>query len=278
MVTRAVEASHTPQHTSIFGQDIPSIYEKGVKKIIDFLRSYDMRNVSNVVGTQLLEPWSSFKSALLIPLGWVNKFQFFGLNPDRLTPEQAKKKPLLLIHGNMHNQSAWLPFVKYIQNSYDGPIYTVNLNNGPLTENDRLILDAKIKEILAQYAEHGNYDVQIDIVGHSRGARMAFYAALDPSCWRIDENGKPKVLPSKVEWRHEIGNIVRIGYPLKRKQDTWLDELMRSRIYEIDGLHDCIVDERSLADPSHLAQIDCGHLELMHAEETFARILRWVKA
>lgn len=266
----------TPQtQAALSWEQIGAAYEKTVKKIIDFLRSYQLRSLSNIIGTQLLEPWSSFKCSLAYPLGLVNKFQFFGLNPDRITPEQAQKRPLLLLHGNMHNQSAWLSLAKVLQHSDGGPIYTVNLNNGPLTEDDRLIIYAKIEEIKRHYAEHGIDDVKIDIGGHSRGARMAFYSALTPNSWKIDAEGKPKVYPKRIDWRDDIGHIFRIGYPTSPKQDSWINGDLRDRIYEIDGIHDCLVDDRSIADRDHRVSIDCGHLALLHAPEMHAQVDSW---
>lgn len=63
---------------------------------------------------------------------------------------------------------------KFFQDEEMGPIFTVNLADGELTEKDCGVVNAKIKEIQALYGR----EVKVDLVGYSRGAELAFYLAL----------------------------------------------------------------------------------------------------
>ncbi len=258
-------------------QKISSAYKSAVKQLIEFLRSHKYITTAGVMGTLLFEPLINLQAAYLFPYGWKEKFQYYGLNPEKLTPSQAQKRPLLCIHGDNHNQSAWLTLAKASEQSHAGPIFTINLDlkRSSWTEDARSLLNAKIEEIKRQYREQGIDDVQIDIAGHSTGASLAFYTALEPSSWKVSPEGRAEVNPDKIAWRKDIGNIIRIGTPTTAKENELLDPEMRNRIFEIDGTDDLLVDARSTARPDHRAEIPCGHVELIFSPETCALISRW---
>lgn len=268
------------QAGNAFSQTIPlservfSAYKTAIKSFLDFLKNHDYRATRMIIAPYLLEPFSVFKASCLYPLGWKAKLQCFGLNPSKITLEQSRHKPLLLLHGNYHNQSAWLKLAHALQKVYQGPLYTVNLHNGNLTEKDRPLIEAKIEEIKKQYKAYGKEDIEIDIIGHSRGATVAGLTALDGSSWRINEKGRVIFDPDKIAWRSDIGNIIRIGSPTLEEELSLLDPYMRSKIFEIDGKDDCDVEERSLLDQDHRVEIPCGHLTLLFASEVHAAVLQ----
>ncbi len=252
-------------------------YRYGVKQVVDYLVENGWFAPGVILGTFLLEPWSNFKASCLFLLGYSKNFQWYGLNPDKLTPEQAKKRPMLLLHGNFHNQSAWIMMAKALQKADGAPIFTVNLYSGDFNAKDRPIIEAKIEVIKQLYRKMGIDNIEIDIMGHSRGATMAFYTALENDCWEIDQEGGIGVIADQVKWRKEIGNIIRLGTPTTAYQSQWLNAAMRNRIYEIDGVYDCLVDARSKADTKHKAEIKCGHLALLFHQLTAEQVALWRK-
>ena len=57
---------------------------------------------------------------------------------------------------------------------------------------------------------------------------------------------------------------------LKEEREA-LTEAMQEKIYEIDGLRDLIIPDRSL-DPYY--QADCGHIELLHNQGVHEKIVQ----
>ena len=67
-------------------------------------------------------------AGLLTPLGFMGRFNLHSLNPESITEEQSKLRPILLIHGNYHHQGGWLPFAHTLEKGNNKrPVYTVNL-------------------------------------------------------------------------------------------------------------------------------------------------------
>jgi pimeloyl-ACP methyl ester carboxylesterase len=214
--------------------------------------------------TLLLEPWQAIKAGCLYFLGKKKHFNFFGLNPRAITADQAKKRPILLIHGNYHNQSGFLPMARYLMRQKIGPVYSVNLPSGGVTDKDYKIIQQKISEIKEQYRQYNVSSTKIDVVGHSRGGLLAHQIA-----WSSPgEEGRRY-------WSvcEDIGKVIKIGavtggenlYHIEK-----IDKSFKERLYEITAEHDCLVTARSLLDNS--VSICSGHLGLLSSPETLRRV------
>jgi hypothetical protein len=160
--------------TNLFHFDWDLPHKKAVKSFIHFLDKHELDVVGLTVGTLAIEPVEAFLFGLKAPLGLAKDFNILGLNPKILTKEQTAYPPLLLLHGNYHNQSAWLPLAEYFKRKgYPGPIFTVNLNSGDLCTGDDKIIANKMKSIKKLYKAQNVSDIKINVIGHSRGAQIA---------------------------------------------------------------------------------------------------------
>lgn len=245
-------------------------YYNSVQKLVNYLWKHHWRATTVVLGTLLLEPWQAIKSSLAYPYNWKSHFNFYNLNPKRITEKQAKKRPILLIHGNFHNQSAWLELAKKFKELDLGPSYTVNLPSGNITDQDYTIIRDKLKEIKEQYKQYGVEDVIIDIVGHSRGGFLAQKMA-----WTSKE------LNGKVYWNRaeDIGKVIKVGATLDQEETSSLkrlDPTFNERVYEITGLHDVITTTPSLRPASHQKIVTTGHLALLYSPLTHQSIINWL--
>lgn len=287
-MTKGVGGIHHAHRGAIISTTIPSVsevferiisaYKKNVKSFLDYLKERGYLAPMMMISPWLLEPVSAAKASLLFPMGilegWLGRFQFYGLNPTKITAEQAQMKPVLLIHGNYHNQSAWLPLAKVLQQSYKAPVFTINLNHGYLTEKDRPLLEKKLEEIKALYRAHGVEDVVVDYVGHSRGATVSLLAAADGHSWTICPKGMVKFSSDKAIWRKDAGRIIRIGFPTQREELEKIHPELRNRIIEIDGTDDLLVDDRSLLEASNKTAVPCGHLSLLYSPKVHDVVLQ----
>ena len=139
---------------------------------------------ARIVIMMLLEPFEVLKVSFRMPKGHgtLNKY---GLNPVQLTEIQAQYPPILCIHGNYHNQSAWLSLAKHFKKEqYPGPIYTLNLPSGYITPKDMELINQKIKFIMNSYKEANVPEDQfkLNLIGHSRGVNVILnYSDKNPS-------------------------------------------------------------------------------------------------
>ncbi len=239
-------------------------YRKLIRKMICFLRERQWKAAAVMFGTMLLEPLHAIKAGFATPLGWRKRFNFYQFNPGSVTSEQAQKRPILLIHGNYHNQSAWLDFAKKLAatNFGLGPIYTINLPSGEITNNDYDCLDEKINSIKGQYCHYGYGDTKIDIVGHSRGAYLAQMA-----------------IKNILGLSNYIGKLIKIGSILDKENFDLIrrqNPVLINHIYEIRGLKDCIECGKSLLPQRQRLDVDSGHLGLLYLSKTHEQIIEWL--
>lgn len=83
------------------------------------------------------------------------------------------KVPILLVHGYMHNSSAWLYLRKRLLKAGFGPIYTINLGC-PLQSIEKYAERVKEKaQIIARQTGNKN----LILIGHSMGGLVSSYYA-----------------------------------------------------------------------------------------------------
>lgn len=252
-------------------QRIHRSYQQAIAHFVVFLTEKVGRIFGIVIGTILTEPLNALRAAWNTPYGWGEKFSYYGLNPENLSAEQRTQKPLLLIHGNYHNQSGWLSFAKTLQESYKGPVFTVNLPSGQITDADYAIVERKIEEITRKYL--GAKNVRINLVGHSRGGYVASFSAFSYQ----DRDGarhyghNPKV---------NIHKVISIGNVLSENQIHDIQSTISERnfpsirsLFEITGEFDVLVREKSHLPVQQHAEFSTGHLGLLYSVDVHHRVL-----
>lgn len=240
-------------------------YRKSIKKLVKFLCKHRWFLTAAVLGTFLTEPWQTIKASLMWPTSWKKHFNFYNLNPKTLTKDQLKHRPILLLHGSHHNQSAWLSLAKKLKKSNLGPVYTINLTGN---DSDYDLINLKILQILSIYRHYNIKDIKIDLVGHSRGGFFAHQMAW----FTLSADGQA--------CSKNIGKVIKIGDVLEQEHINQIvrqDPNFRQRIYEIIGTHDILVTDPSLLPSNQQKQIQIGHLGLLYSSKTHQSVIDWLK-
>lgn len=243
------------------------IYLKTVQDLVNFLYHRQWITAGEVVGAFLGEPCEAIKSGIVYPFGLCQNFQYYRLNPDKITLEQSKLRPKLLIHGDHDNQSCWLSLAKKIYMlgaaSLLGPVFTVNLPSGAVTRQDYDKINAKLDSIKALYNEHGVKNIEFDVVGHSRGSEIISKLL-----------AKPGLINMKICKAILTGAVVTPD-DYRLVQNNMPD--FQNRVFEINGRYDVI--EEFLASslpPEQRLEINTGHLGLLFSEQAHERIIQFL--
>ncbi len=163
--------------TSLFHWTWEEPHQKQVKKLANFLDNHNLHVPKMMLCTLAAEPVDSILCAFRMFQGF-GVMSNYGLNPVKLTDLQTQYPPILCLHGNYHNQSAWLPLAEYFQeHAYPGAIFTLNLPAGNFTHTDTDLINQKIESIKACYKEVNvsEENFKLNLIGHSRGATLAYY-------------------------------------------------------------------------------------------------------
>jgi pimeloyl-ACP methyl ester carboxylesterase len=144
------------------------------------------------IWAMMVESFAVLFSILLRPLG-------FFKNQSRPLGD-LHGTPILLIHGYLHNSSAWFFLEKALAHLHIGPVYTLNLGF-PFRSIEAYasIVQKKAEEIAEQT---GNRD--LILIGHSMGGLVASQYA--------------------TTRRHAHGklNVITIGSPLQGTHAAWI--------------------------------------------------------
>ena len=120
-----------------------SRYHILIRRLIDGLRKRHFYTTAMILGTLLSEPIANIRTALYFRKGKKQAFHYFGMNQ---VEKPLGKSPILMVHGNLHNQSAWLELGKAFKENGMGPLFTLNVSfSEPLAKGKRAILE-KIEE------------------------------------------------------------------------------------------------------------------------------------
>lgn len=201
------------------------------------------------------------------------------MNPTVLRREQLLKRPILLIPGSNGRQGYFYTLAKKLSSKGLGPVFSLNLQDPyPLTPRDFDAVKSKITEISELYEKHGIYDVQIDIIGYSRGANMAKFFILQDDYWSINSEGTASVrLNLQDQWASKnIHKIIQLGYPVSKWWQEGLPMNMLDRLYDIDGKEDLVVTDRSTLQEGHKFEASCGHLGLLQNAAVHDKIADWL--
>lgn len=256
------------------GKRISNCYREAIRTFVRFLQRHNFFVTSLVLGTLLLETGTALRAGFCAPASWKKHFNFYNMNPKAITEEQSKKSPILLIHGNYHNQSAWLSLAKKLKDQNLGPVYTVNLPNGNFTDKDFEITFKKIEEIKRHYSHWGVKNIKIDLVGHSRGGAIATLLSTE----RYVKSSKES--SNWGRYQNDFGKVIHIGNVFDNSDISYLKkyqpELLK-RHFEIVGKYDVLEDEPSQLDDAHKLTVDTGHLGLLYSKTAHDQLISWLK-
>ncbi len=245
------------------GMGIYSGYKHAVATVTQFFRDRNWQGSARVFAALSWEFITSIWAGLDVYRGKVEHFTQYGMNPKSLSEEQKKQTPVLLLHGRDGSQGMFSSMGQYFQENKAGPMFSINLADGELTEADFKVVNDKINEIQALYGR----EVKIDLIGYSRGAELAFYMALDKKYWSIEEGGRC-LLKNTLEWRKEIGKIIRIGSMTLEKEWSKITHAMQESIYEIRGKDDIHMPGPSYAKNQYVVD-GVGHVGLVSSPLVF---------
>lgn len=225
-----------------------------------------------VFGVIMTEPLTYLKVIYLYPKGKRDPFHMFGANPLSLSAKQLEERPVLLIHGKAHNQSAWIPLLKFLSHQTSRPMFTLNLqyDGDHLVAKEKII--SKIEEIKRLYASYGKHNIVVDLIGHSRGCLAISLAAMDSEAWCLEKGGRVR-FKMKPKWRDDFGIFIRMGNPASYWERGWMPADILERCYEIDAIKDVLSADFSQAKGKHRIRINTGHLGLLFSKESHQAIL-----
>lgn len=254
-------------------EKIFNIFKNAIQKV-DLLVRDPIKLALKGIIIILLEPFSACKIMFnSLFFGRRKKFNYYGLNPAKITKEESYKQPTLLLHGGIHNQGAWLDLAKEIQqfNKINkqlslGPVYTINFTSIKFCKHDIQIFNQKIEEIQEQYNQWGKKDVKVNLVGYCAGGIKASVLRLNQNCWHPNTHGHPE-LHAPLSNRHDIGKIIGICMsPIFTSNE--------SVIYRIQGKNDILF-------PLHQSSVinfivNSGHLGTFFSKATHKKIIEWL--
>ena len=175
---KEISDEQSKEHSDNLEWDSP--YLGHLKRFTNYLRACQFQNAAIIIAAMGAEPVDSIVAGIRMSRGEQTAFHEYCVNPITLSPEQASKPPVLLLHGDQHNQSAFIPMLAYLyQKKYAGPIFTVNI---PSVEDQAIrhkAIDNKLRDIDNLYRKQGvvkrdNEDhIRCIIIGHSWGADEA---------------------------------------------------------------------------------------------------------
>lgn len=194
-------------------------------------------------------------------------------------------RPILLIHGLMHNQSGWLWLRRQIKLERLGPVYTINLEprHASIEEYADQVA-ARAREIERETGQSG-----LILIGHSMGGLVASYYAehLAPAGKVADiitlgtpfDGTRPAFMSKQAPCTAEM----QPGSPLLQELRRRKSQAKERRYYHIASLFDALVlptqsawsgvsEGRLLILPSH------GHIRLLFSKRVAAQIVTWLKA
>lgn len=229
--------------------------------------------------TGLREAKAVSKAVLLYSCGKLERFNFYGLNPQRIL--QQDKPAILFLHGDHHNQSAALPLASYLKETGVGAMFTVNLtyNDENSTPHRKQIFN-RISEIKKLYEQE---ELKIIIVGHSKGAIEGAHLAF---CGQkiqgvhiekvISIAGRLKVVPTR--WR----NCHPTLQPLVNKvHQAIISSPTTPILYNIAGDSDwnAPIEAMVINDSSKHSHIlrNHSHLSILFAKEAHEKVLAFIQ-
>lgn len=214
---------------------------------------------------------------LLYPLKWRR-------HRSAAKAEVIYHRPILLVHGFMHNQSAWSWLRRQFKMEKLGPVYSINLQpNGSSIEEFARQIALKADEIQRETGQN-----QLILIGHSMGGVVcSYYAEQIAEKGRVTDlitlgspldGSRPAVIPGKAACAREL----RPGSPLLTELAKRRAKSKGVRYYHVASLFDAMVlptqsawsgvpEERLMILPGH------GHMRLLFSKRVACQLVAWLK-
>lgn len=160
-----------------------------IKRFTTYLRKNGLASTGIIIAALVAETFQAIGSGIrTMRRGGSNNFHEYGANPRVLTQAESKLPPVLLLHGDQHDPTAFEPLLANLRSrGYLGPVFTAySLPDEDLmpmlflTEPKRQKpIKEKLKEIDALYRQYGvvphpgDAHIRCVIIGHSSGADSA---------------------------------------------------------------------------------------------------------
>lgn len=134
-----------------------------------------MQGAANKAHALVFEFFSVAACAFLYPAA------LFSSDPK--PPFPKGQRPVLFVHGYLHNASAWLYVKARFKHAHIGPLYTINLGN-PLTFKSIEEYADMVRQKVAAIVKETGCD-QVALVGHSMGGGWYVQRRQPPEKMRI---------------------------------------------------------------------------------------------
>lgn len=202
----------------------------------------------------------------------------FGLlNKKNRQPANAGR-PILLVHGYLHNASAWLYLTHCLAKAGVGNVYTINLWP-PFCSIERYVelVKKKVKRI---QEETSRQDVLL--IGHSMGGLVISEAALGLSLPQAITLGSPlRGTPVAYIGLGKNAQQMHPGSLFTTQLQQKLINNKTVRFLHVGSKADRVVPEKyAFPEPGALAEqfsvSDLGHVSLLFSPRIARKILEWI--
>lgn len=198
--------------------------------------------------------------------------------------KKAERTPILLVHGYLHNSSAWIFFKNRINAAGIEDVYTINLGTpfGSIEHHARTI-EKKLKEI----AEVSQRD-DIILIGHSMGGLASAYYAT-----HLAEPGKVKKVitlgaplhGSKLGYFgfHHVAKQMRTGSEFTMSFLRRMKNSKHIKFYHIGSHYDILVVPHSSCfvhgEVNHQNnEFVLGHLSLLFSPQVVKTVIKHISS
>lgn len=243
------------------------------KKLGSFLPPFAQR-LANHIRAFVKEVFALLAVIMLYPLGFIS-----------FEPKSNKTlfgQPILLVHGYLHNSSAWLYMKRRLKAEGFGPLYTINLGS-PLHSIEEYAEQVKEK---AQEIARQTGRSDLTIIGHSMGGLVGSYYA------------------ANLAPQDTVKNVITLGSPLNgtklagigigecakemRYQSNFVKALneaisrVSTRFFNITSQSDLIVvpnDSAKFSDPKCESNAipDLGHISYLFSDSVADNVLDYLQ-
>lgn len=133
--------------------------------------------------------FSCIRAAIIEPFVFLFFLLTYVFRLKNRAHQATDDQPIILIHGYMHNSSAWRWFRYELEHYGYGPVYVIDLHKNETVEQRAAQVDRLIDEIRAETGAR-----KIQLVGHSMGGLVATWVA----------SYRP----------HHVSKVITIGSPM----------------------------------------------------------------
>ncbi len=252
--------SNVKQSSTLVYNKFENFYIERVKDVFHFLHSHQLTFLANVVATFMIEPFNAIHAGYLMQKGLDGK-KIRNLNPKKLSQEQLKYSPVLLIHGDSSNSGLFAPLLERLSAEMPHkPFFTIDLVNqdGIVSAKNHLkILFAKVKEITDLYPS--DTPPKLSFVGHSSGGDIL----------------GPLVKLMQTKQLTKPGAMIKIGSIFSKFEAEEFSHFSHGKFLEILGTKDIFEGDKSHL-PNKLV-VNSGHLGLLFKDTVIKHLSNELK-